>query len=100
MCSRRLRLAAAAAAWMAMAALAAAEPATTWADTPTGDVWVTQDAPRPLPSQSAQNTPADRALPTGDVWPAEESLTRAADTPAPPRAPPAMREELAAGSAK
>jgi hypothetical protein len=94
------RFAVAAAAWMAMAALAAAEPPRTSADMPTGDVWVTQDAPRPLPPQAAQNIAADRPLPTGDVWPAEESLTRAADAPAPPRGRPAPREELAADRAK
>jgi hypothetical protein len=82
MSSRRLKLAATAAAWLATAAFAAAEPATT-AHTPTGDVWMTQDAPRPLPSQAAQNAPLRRPLPTGDFWPVDDGATRTADVPAP-----------------
>jgi hypothetical protein len=82
MCLRRLKLAATVAAWLATAALAAAEPATT-ADTPTGDVWVTQDAPRPLPPQAAQNAPLRRLLPTGDFWPVDDGATRTADAPVP-----------------
>ena len=97
---QQLRIAAAAAVWMALTALAAAEPETTWVDMPTGDVWVTQDAPRPLPPQVAQKAPADRPLPSGDVWLAEESLTRAAEAPASPRTHSATREEIAAESVK
>jgi hypothetical protein len=79
---RHVKLAAAAA-WLAMTTLVAAEPVT--ADTPMGDVWVTQDALRPLPAQAAQNVPGRRLLPTGDFWPAEDATIRAADTPAPPK---------------
>jgi len=85
MSSRYLKLVAAAAAWLAMTAIAATEPKATPVDTPTGDVWITPDAPRPVPSQAAQNAPARRALPTGDFWPAESGTTRAADAPAPPK---------------
>ena len=84
MSSRHSMLAAAAAAWLATAAFAAAEPVTT-ADTPTGDVWITPDAPRPLPPHAAQNAPAYRQLPTGDFWPAEAGAIRSADAPAPPK---------------
>jgi hypothetical protein len=47
-----LTLAAIAAAWVATAPFAVAQPVT-GADTPTGDVWVTQEALRPLPAQAA-----------------------------------------------
>jgi hypothetical protein len=80
MSSRRLTLAAAA--WLATAAFAAAQPATT-VDTPIGDVWVTQEAPRPLPSQTAQNAPLHRLLPTGDFWPPDDGATRTANAPVP-----------------
>jgi hypothetical protein len=82
MSSRRLKLAATAAAWLATAAFAAAESVTT-ADTPTSDVSVTQDAPRPLLSHAAQNAPLRRLLPTGDFWPPDDGATRTADVPAP-----------------
>jgi hypothetical protein len=97
MSSRYLKLAAAAAAWLALTALATAEPAPS-ADTPTGDVWVTRDAPRPLPPQAAQITPARRPLPTGDFWPAEDGATRTADAPAPPKDAVAREESGIAGA--
>jgi hypothetical protein len=98
MSTRHLKLAAAAA-WIATAAIAAAQPMPTAADTPTGDVWVTPDAPTPLPAQTAQRTPVYRQLPTGDFWPAEGDATRAADAPAPPRDALA-REESGSGGGK
>ena len=98
MSTRNLKLAAAAAAWIAMAALAAAQLKPTAADTPTGDVWGTPDAPTPLTAQ-AQRTPVYRQLPTGDFWPAAGDATRAADTPAPPRDALA-REQSATGGVK
>jgi hypothetical protein len=93
-----VKLAAAAAAWLMATALAAAEPVTS-ADTPTGDVWVTPGAARPLPPQAAQNTPIRRPLPTGDFWPTDDGATRTADAPAPPKDAVA-REESGAGGAK
>jgi hypothetical protein len=94
MSSRRLTLAAVAAGWLATVPLVAVQTVT--ADTPTGDVWVTQEALRPLPAQAAQNAPGRRVLPTGDFWPADGGATRTADTPAPPKDALA-REEAAAG---
>jgi hypothetical protein len=100
MSTRNLKLAAAAAAWIAMTAMVAAQPMPTAADTPTGDVWVTPDAPTPTPlTAQAQRTPVYRQLPTGDFWPAEGDATRAADTPAPPRDALA-REQSATGGVK
>jgi len=99
MSPRYLKPATAAGAWLVMAALAAAQPATSATDTPTGDVWVTPDAPRPLPAQAAQNAPARRPLPTGDFWPAEDGATRTADAPAPPKDALA-REESGTGGVK
>src|ERR1700730_4609060 len=93
-----LKLAAAAAAWIAMAAIAAAQPMPTAADAPTGDVWVTSDAQTPLTAQ-AQRTPLYRQLPTGDFWPAEGDAVRTADAPAPRRGALA-REESATDGAK
>jgi hypothetical protein len=98
MSSRQLNLAAAAVAWLVVTAFAAAEPGTP-ADTPTGDVWVTPDAPRPLPPQAAQIAPARRSLPTGDFWPADDGAIRTADAPAPPKGAIA-REESGIGGAK
>jgi hypothetical protein len=98
MSSRQLKLAAAAAAWLAVTAFAAAEPGAP-ADTPTGDVWVMPDAPRPLPPQAAQIAPAHRSLPTGDFWPADDGAIRTTDAPAPPKGAMA-REESGTGDAK
>jgi len=98
MSSSRLTLAAVAAGWLAITTLVAAEPVTT-ADTPTGDVWVTSDAPRASPPVAAQNAPGRRVLPTGDFWPPDEGATRIADTPAPPKDALA-REETAVGKMK
>jgi hypothetical protein len=75
---------------------AAAEPAGRQADIPSGDVWVTPDAPRAVPPQAARNEPDYRQLPTGDFWPAEETVTRAAETPA-PQPKRSAREEVATG---
>jgi hypothetical protein len=97
MFSKRSTFAAIAAAWLATTTLAAAEPVT--ADMPTGDVWVTQDAPRLLPGDAAHNVPARSPLPTGDFWPAEDGATRTADAPAPPKDALA-REETATGGMK
>ena len=95
-----LKLAAAAAAWIAMAAIAAAQPMPTAPDAPTGDVWVTPDAPTPTPlTAQAQRTPLYRQLPTGDFWPAEGDAVRTADAPAPRRGALA-REESATDGAK
>jgi hypothetical protein len=91
------KLAAAAAACIATAAIAAAQPVPTAADAPTGDVWVTPAAPIPFAAQ-AQRTPVYRQLPTGDFWPADDAI-RAADTPALPRDALA-REESATGGVK
>ena len=93
-----LKITPAAAAWIAMTVIASAGPLTSEADVPTGDVWITPDAPRPSLPQGAQNTPV-RQLPTGDFWPADDATIRAADTPAPPRGAFA-REEGGAGSVK
>lgn len=96
MSSAHATIAAAAAAWIAMTFPAAAEPPARQADIPSGDVWVTPDAPRVVPSQAARNEPDYRQLPTGDFWPAEETVTRAAETPAPPLKKSAW-EEVATG---
>ena len=96
MSPRRIKLTAAAAAWLAMAVFAAAGPAIT-ADTPTGDVWITHDAPGPLPSQAAQNAPLRQPLPTGDFWPAEDGVTRTGDAPAPPKDALVQEEAAASG---
>jgi hypothetical protein len=98
MSSQSLTLAAAATGWLAITTLVAAQPVTT-ADTPTGDVWVTPDAPRATPPVTAQNAPGRRVLPTGDFWPTNEGATRIADTPAPPKDALA-REEAAAAKMK
>src|ERR1700730_716188 len=93
-----LKLAAAAAAWIAMAAIAAAQPMPTAPDAPTGDGWGTPDAQPPLTAQ-AQRTPLYRQLPTGDFWPPEGDAIRTADAPAPRRGALA-REESATDGAK
>ena len=99
MSSRHSAIAAAAAAWIATTFVAAAEPAARQADMPTGDVWVVPNAPGPSPAQAAQNTPAYQQLPTGDFWPADDAVTRAANVPAPPPARSA-REDVASGLIK
>jgi len=84
MCSRHYQLTAAAAAWIALTAVAAAAPLATPEEMASGDVWITPDAPAPVPSQAAQSAPVSRQLPIGDFWPAEDGATRAAEAPAPP----------------
>lgn len=92
--SRCLKLAATTVAWLAMATFAATEPATS-PDAPSGDVWITPDAPYPPPPQAAQNSPLRPSLPSGDFWPAAEGGTRTADAPAPAPDTKAKREEVA-----
>jgi hypothetical protein len=82
---------------MATTLVASAGPLTSEVETPTGDVWISPQAPNAAPAQTAQRTPAQRELPTGDVWPAEDVATRAADAPAPPLDQSAARGEIAAG---
>jgi hypothetical protein len=89
----------AAAAWIAMTLIASAGPLTSEADVPTGDVWITPDAPRASPPQAAQNAPVYRQLPTGDFWPAEAGAIRSADAPAPAKDALA-REDSATGAIK
>jgi hypothetical protein len=88
-----LKIAPAAAAWIAMTLIATAGPIASEIETPTGDVWITPEAPAAPPSQTAQRAPAHRPLPTGDFWPAEDGATRAADAPALPRGQSALRED-------
>jgi len=93
-----VKIAPAAAAWIAMTLIAAAGPITSETDTQTGDVWITPEAPAASPSQTAQRAPAQRSLPIGDFWPAEDGATRAADAPALPRGQSAAREDGATGA--
>lgn len=86
-----LKLAPAVAAWMAMTLVASAAPLTSEVEIPTGDVWITPEAPTPTPAQTARRTPVQRQLPTGDFWPAEEDTTRSAEAPALPRDQSASR---------
>jgi hypothetical protein len=95
----RLKFAPAAAAWIAMTLVAAAGPITSQTETPTGDVWITPDAPTPSASHTAQAAPVYRQLPTGDFWPAEDATTRTANIPALPRDALA-REGTASGGVK
>ena len=88
-----LKISPAAAAWLAMTVIASAAPLASEAAPPTGDVWITPEAPAAAPSQTAQHAPARRPLPTGDFWPAEDGATRAADAPALPRDQSASRED-------
>ena len=53
MSSWSLKIAPAAAAWIAMALVASAGPIASETDTPTGDVWITPEAPVVAPSQTA-----------------------------------------------
>ena len=92
MSSWSLKIAPAAAAWIAMTLIATTGPIASEVETPTGDVWITPDAPAAAPSQTAQQNPAQRQLPTGDFWPADDGATRAADAPALPRGQSASRE--------
>jgi hypothetical protein len=87
-----LKISSAAAAWMALTLVASAAPPMNQAEISTGDVWITQ-APSAAPAQTAQRTPGQRPLPTGDFWPAEDAATRAAEAPAPPRDQSASRED-------
>jgi hypothetical protein len=88
-----LKIASAAVAWIAMALVASAAPLTNDIEIPTGDVWITPQAPSVAPAQTAQRSPAQRQLPTGDFWPAEDDATRAAGAPALPRDQSASRED-------
>jgi hypothetical protein len=86
---------------MVMTVAAAAEPVATPVDMPTGDVWMTPNAPSPLPRGAVgQAGSVNAQLPIGDVWPAEGGMTRAAQDPAPPQEQAAGREEIATGSVK
>jgi hypothetical protein len=100
MSSWPLKIAPAAAAWIAMTLVASAAPLTSDIEIPTGDVWITPQVPSAAPSQTAQRTPAQRQLPTGDFWPAQDDTTRAADAPALPRDQSASRGDDAAGGMK
>ena len=82
-----------AAAWIAMSLVASAAPLTSDIEIPTGDVWITPEAPNPTPAQTAQRTPEPRQLPTGDFWPAEEEAAQAAEAPPLPRDQSASRED-------
>jgi hypothetical protein len=92
-----LNIAPAAAAWIAMTLVASAAPLTREAETPTGDVWITQSPNAAAPPQTARRTPVERALPTGDFWPAEDDGTRAADAPTLARDQSAAREDEGTG---
>jgi hypothetical protein len=85
--------------WVALAALAAAQPAAGPADVPTGDVWITSERSA-FPHGASQAASVDAQLPIGDVWLAEDGMTRAAKAPAPPHEQAEGREEIAAGSVK
>jgi hypothetical protein len=80
-----LKIAPAAAAWIAMTVIAAAAPIASEAETPTGDGQISPDAASRSRAHAAQRAPLYRQLPTGDFWPAEDATTRTADAPAPPR---------------
>jgi hypothetical protein len=82
---------------MVMTVAAAAEPVATPVDMPTGDVWMTPNAPSPFPPGAGQAGSVNPQLPIGDVWLAEGGTTRGAQNP-PQQA--AGREEIAAGSVK
>ena len=94
------KIAPAAAIWIAMTFIASAGPLTSDVEIPTGDVWVTRQAPGPAPAQTAQRTPPQQVLPTGDFWPSEDVTARAAETPAPPHDQSAAHEEVATGGVK
>jgi hypothetical protein len=83
---------AAAAACIAMTLATSAAPLASDLDIPTGDVWITPQAPSVAPAQIARRAPAQRPLPTGDFWPADDDTTRAAEAPALPRDQSAARE--------
>ena len=96
-----LRIAPAAAAWIAMTLIASAAPLTSGVDITTGDVWITTQAPSAAPAQTAQRSSAQPALPTGDSWPAEDDTTiTAAEAPAPPHDQSAARDEVARSGVK
>ena len=97
MCAWSAKITPAAAVWIAMTVVASAGPLTRDAAGPTGDVWITPDAPWPSLPQAAQNTPV-RQLPTGDFWPADDSAIRTADTPAAPKG--ALAEGTTGGDIK
>jgi len=88
-----LKIALATAAWIAMTLVASAGPLTREAEIPTGDVWITPEAPHPAPAQTARRTPVQRPMPTGDFWPADDDATRTAEAPAPPHDQSAARED-------
>jgi hypothetical protein len=85
--------------WVALATLAAAQPAATPADMPTGDVWIAGE-PSTFPHGAAgQAVAANPQTPTGDVWPTADGTGRAAEAAA-PQQDAAGREEVAVGSVK
>lgn len=88
-----LKIAPVAAACVAMTLVTSAASLASDLDIPTGDVWVTQQAPNVAPVQTARRAPVQRPLPTGDFWPADEDATRAAEAPALPRDQSAARED-------
>jgi hypothetical protein len=100
MSSRHHGIASVAAAWLTMTAVAAAEPAVTPADVPTGDVWMTPGASASLPPGTGQAGSVNAQLPIGDVWLADDGVSRAAEAPAPPQRETSAREEIAAGGIK
>jgi len=87
-----LRFSPAAAAWIAMTLVASTAPLASEVEIPTGDVWITPQAPSVAPAQTARRTPGQRPLPTGDFWPADDEATRVAEAPALPRDQSASRE--------
>jgi hypothetical protein len=97
-----LKIAPAAAAWIALTLVASAAPLASEVESPTGDVWITPQTPNAAPAQTAQRALLQRQLPTGDFWPAEDDATRAADAPALPlpRDQSAARENDATGGVK
>jgi hypothetical protein len=100
MSSRHHRIASIAAAWLTMTAVAAAEPVLTPADMPTGDVWMTPGAAAPLPPGTSEGASANALPPIGDVWLADDGVSRAAEAPVPPPRETSAREEIAAGGIK
>lgn len=98
MSSWHCRMGSAALAWIAMTALAVAQPVAAPADVPTGDVWIAPGALGPFLRGDAQASSATPRPPTGDVWPAADGVTSTARTPAPRDA--AVPEEVATGSVK
>ena len=84
---------------IALTIAAAAQPAPSPADMPTGDVWIAPSEPNPwVPGRFGQAMPAATQIPTGDFWPAADSPVRIAAPPAPAR--PDAVEQVASDGAK